>query len=144
MKPDFEHCLELKKLVPIKIDKELGKSELNEALNDLRSAKREFQAKDWKWTTTKSYYAMFHAARALLYLQGLKERRSHFCIIEGIRRLYVEKGKLPLRFVEYLEAGKSRREDATYESTYSQEIAQTYLLAAEEFISQAKKFFEEC
>ncbi|MEW5897083.1 MAG: HEPN domain-containing protein [Nanoarchaeota archaeon] len=143
MKPDFDECLKSKKLIRVETEREIASQELKEGESDLGAAKNDFGLKDWKWSTTKAYYAMFHAARALLYLKGFKERKSHACLIEGIRELYVKEGKFSLRFVEYLEAGKARREDATYELTYSEEVAATYIQAAEEFISKAKESFTD-
>ncbi len=139
MNPEFDRCLASGKLVEVEIDMELVSGELAEAENDLSSGQSDMKRGDWKWATTKSYYSMFHAAKALVYLKGFKERKSHVCLIAAVRELYVNQGLLPARFVEYLEAGKARREDATYELTYSEEIARTYLRAAEEFLMEAKK-----
>ncbi len=138
----FEECLRQKKLVETKIEISLIKNEAEEAEKDLFSAQDDFKKKDWKWATTKAYYSMFHAAKSLLYAKGFKERKSHFCLIEGIREFYIHRGLLPLRFVEYLEAGKIRREDATYELVYSEEIAQTYIHTAAEFLQEAKKIIK--
>lgn len=139
----FDSCLSAKKLIKIEIEPELIQSEMREAEKDLASAKKDYQIKDWKWATTKAYYSMFHAAKSLLYFKGFKERHSHACLIEGFKELYVKEGLLPLRFAEYLEAGKSRREDATYELVYSEEIASTYVRAAEEFVEKSKQLLAQ-
>ncbi|MCD6547591.1 MAG: HEPN domain-containing protein [Nanoarchaeota archaeon] len=136
---NFDECIKKGNIVKIKPDKELAILELKEAKYDLNSAKEDFEKEDWKWATDKAYYSMFHAARALLICKGYKEIKSHVCVIEGIRELFVKTGELDIKFLDYIEQGKKRREDAIYESNYSQHIAETYIEVAEDFIKEVKR-----
>ncbi|MCK4251789.1 HEPN domain-containing protein [candidate division WOR-3 bacterium] len=74
--------------------------ELKAAEYDSMRAKDSLQDDDPKWATIQGYYAMFHIARALIFKQGYREK-SHRCLVIAIQELYVDKGKLP---VEYLDS----------------------------------------
>ena len=93
MNQEFEQCLENKKIVPFKQGKELVKKELVIAESDLSDAKAGYQDQRFKWSTIQAYYAMFHAARALVYSKGYREK-SHYCLAVALRTLLVEEGKL--------------------------------------------------
>lgn len=133
MKLDFESCLKSGKIKRVKPDINLARLELKEAKADLKSAEKELKVRNWKWAVEKAYYSMFHAARALLLLKGLKER-SHICLLIALKELYVKTGILPRKYLEYIEVAKFRREDAIYASKYSKEIATTHIQNAKEFL----------
>ena len=81
---------------------------------------------------------MFHSARALLYCKNYRER-SHFCLGEAIRALYVEKGELNVFLVEALAEAKNLREAADYYGDYSGINAEKLLERADQFIKESKK-----
>src|SRR3989344_6585096 len=102
----------------------------------MKSAENAIGSEDFKWAIVKSYYSMFHAARALLFSLGLKERR-HFAVeivLEELNR----KGKLESRFIADFLAAMSSREDADYRYTYSKETAIAVFEAAENFLKEMK------
>ncbi len=136
---EFDECVHLGRLAKIPPNKEFAKSELKEAENDLQHAKQSLAQESWKWATDASYYAMFHAAKALLYLKGYKERHSHVCTIIALNELFVKTGVIESKFVDYINAGKRRREEAIYDSNYSEEIARKSVEIASEFLGQAGK-----
>ena len=61
---------------------------------------------------------MFHSARALFYHKNYRER-SHFCLREAIRVLYVKKGKLSAFLIETLAEAKNLREAADYYGVFN-------------------------
>ena len=137
---NVEDCLREGFLQRIKVERDLIKKELGEAMYDLDKAERALKEGDFKWSIVKSYYSMFHAARAVLFSLGLKERR-HFTIRVVLEDLSA-KGKLEGRFVSDFSAALGAREDADYRYTYTQETA-TYLLeAARDFLTRMKKLTE--
>ena len=64
--------------------------------------------------------------------------RSHFCLIEAIRVLYVNKGLLGYWLIEALRKAKRLREDADYYGEFSKENAQDLLNRAKEFLEKAQ------
>ncbi|MHA1794792.1 MAG: HEPN domain-containing protein, partial [Promethearchaeota archaeon] len=89
---------------------------------------------DFKWAIIKSYYAMFHAAKALLFSVGLKEKR-HFAVQIALEELS-KKGKLKAIHVVNFSAAMEAREDADYRYKYSKEMV-------EDIMENAKKFIKE-
>lgn len=134
---EFKKCLERDKIVKLEKSETLVAKELELAESDLSFSKDSLLSDNYKWSTIQSYYSMFHTARALLYVQGYREK-SHFCLIEAIRNLYVEKGILSFEFLEALQLGKSLRENADYYGDFSKEDAEKLMNVAVKFLEEAK------
>lgn len=95
----FNEYLEKKKIFKFPQAKSLADKELRLALNDLEEAKDRFQNKRYKYATINAYYAIFHAARALLYSKGYRER-SHYALSIAVETLFVETGVLEKTFYQ--------------------------------------------
>jgi uncharacterized protein (UPF0332 family) len=140
--PEFEKCLERGRIRKFPKAKTLVSSEIKLAGEDLQTAKGSLAEKNFKWATIQAYYSMFHTARSLLYAKGYREK-SHFCLIESIRALYVSKSLLNFKFVETLKLGKSLRENADYYGDFSREGAEEMIESADEFLKEAKKILRK-
>jgi uncharacterized protein (UPF0332 family) len=57
---------------------------------NLEDAKKQVDAGLFRWAFIAAYTSMFHAGRALLYRDGVKER-SHYCIYIYLKEKYSEK-----------------------------------------------------
>ena len=104
----------------------MAPKELKLATEDLKTARETFKDKNYKWSVIQTYYSMFHSARALLYNQGYRER-SHFCLVEAIRSLYVEKDLISTFLLEALIEAKNLREAADYYGNYNSTSTENYL-----------------
>ena len=142
MKFEFEECIKKCKIKEFSQGKSLLEKELSIAASDLTDAKEGFKREKYKWATIQTYYSMFHAARALLYVKNYREKSQH-CLIVALRTLYVEKGKIPVHFIEILQKGKALREDADYYNEWSKIGAEEMLEYAEEFLDMVKKIVGE-
>lgn len=80
---------------------------------------------------------MFHAARALLYSRGYRER-SHHCVVVGIEHLFADEGLLDMKWARALRNAMSMREEADYGSEFSVAGARTTVSNAEGFLKEAK------
>src|SRR3990167_2391327 len=98
---EYEQCLKKRKIRSFSKGREVAPRELGLAEEDLAAAKESYKDEKYKWATVQTYYSMFHSARALLYAKNLRER-SHFCLIEAVRTLYVEAGKVSVQTLEAL------------------------------------------
>ncbi len=134
---DIESCLREGFLQQIKVERDLIEKEFKEAKYDVGKAERALEEGDFKWSIVKSYYSMFHAARAVLFSRGFKERR-HFAIRVVLEDLNM-KGKLESKFISDFSAALGAREDADYRYTYSQETAAYLLSAAGDFLAKMKR-----
>ena len=141
MNQEFKQCLEKKKILPFGRGKDLVKKEISIGESDLLDAKAGFQEKRYKWTTIQAYYAMFHAARALIYHKGYREK-SHYCLSIALRALYVETGKLDAQAGRDFLNAMNLREAADYEAEFSEAGATAVISTAEKFIEKAKSLLE--
>jgi len=133
---DINECIEKRFLEKIKPAIDLVEKELREAEYDIEKAENAFEDEDYKWCIVKAYYTIFHAARALLFKIGLREKR-HFAIgivLEDLNK----QGKLEIKYINDFNAAVSSREDADYHYTYSKEIADHNLEIANEFLDRIK------
>ena len=133
----YKDCLKKGKIREFSRGKALVSKELDLALSDYDSAEESIERENYKWCTIQTYYSMFHSARALLYSNNLREK-SHVCLIEAIRTLYVNKELLGYWLVEALQKAKRLREDADYYGDFSQENAQDLLYKTKEFLEKAR------
>jgi uncharacterized protein (UPF0332 family) len=133
---EFKQCLESEKIVSFARGKNLVKKELSVAKNDLSDAKAGYKDQRYKWSTIQAYYAMFHAARALIYYRGYREK-GHYCLAVALRALFVEEGQVESQFVRDFLNAMSLREAADYETKFSMEGAKAVIASAERFIEKA-------
>ena len=80
---------------------------------------------------------MFHAARALLYSKGYREK-SHFCLRMALKNLFVNKNLLETSFLDDYDIAKDLRENADYQSEFSKENAEKLVEKAEKFLDKVK------
>ena len=136
MNPEFSKCLENKKIVPFAKGKNLVRKEVSIARSDLSDAKAGYENERYKWSTIQAYYAMFHAARALIYSQGYREK-SHYCLAIALRSLFVEANTMDAQSVRDFLNAMNLREAADYESEFSQAGAKAVIASADKFIQRA-------
>ena len=138
MSQEFNKCLQKGKITEFSPGKRLFGKELKIAEDDFLSSQKSFDEENFKWAIIQAYYSMFHSARALLYVKGFREK-SHFCLIESIRSLYVEKKILDLYLVEALLEAKNLREDADYYGDFSDTNAKKLIDRARDFLNKARE-----
>ena len=136
MNPEFKQCLENKKIITFAKGKNLVRKEISVAQSDLFDAKAGYENRRYKWSTIQAYYAMFHAARALIFSEGYREK-SHYCLAVALRALFVDKGKMDAQSVRDFLNAMNLREAADYESDFSQAGAKAVIDSAGKFIEQA-------
>lgn len=138
---DFDDCLKRSKIVRFNAAKKLAQRELKTAQEDLKAAQESLKHGNEKWATIQAYYAMFHAARALLYSEGYREK-SHYCLIAAMKALFVEAGILDIRFVDALQTAKVLRENADYSNEFSRESATVLVEKAGQFYTCAREILK--
>jgi uncharacterized protein (UPF0332 family) len=136
MNQAFRECLKNRKIISFPRGKGLIKKEMAAAEEDLIEAKDRFQNSRFKYATINAYYSIFHAARALLYSRGYRER-SHHCLSIALEALFVESGLMDNRFIRIFRNNMVLRESADYGDSFSMESASLSVLNAEEFVKMA-------
>jgi len=117
------------------IEKELAVAE-----SDLAAATGSLKQADHKWATVQGYYSIFHAARALLFARGYREK-SHRGLQAMLRGLYSD--EIPQRMFDDFREAMILRESADYGLVSSMEGAEDVLGRAEEFLKRAKALLRD-
>jgi len=138
MSQEFDQCRERGKIKQFTPGPKLVKKELRLAEEDLKTSFRSSDEGNYKWGIIQSYYSMFHSARALLYSHAYREK-SHYCLIEAIRTLFVERGKLNVMLVEAFLEAKHLREAADYYGDFSEINCKKLIQKADAFLKTAEK-----
>jgi len=71
---NLEDCIRKGYLKRMEPDRAMTEKEIKEAEYDLGRAGKAFNEKDFKWAIVKAYYSMFHAARAVMFSFGYREK----------------------------------------------------------------------
>jgi uncharacterized protein (UPF0332 family) len=137
MNQAFRECLSKRKIIPFSRVKTLANKELMAAEEDLAEARDRSCHGKYKYATINAYYSIFHAARALIYSKGYRER-SHFCLAVALEALFVDESLLASRYVRMLQDTMALREDADYSGSFSKEGASISISNAGEFIGAAR------
>jgi uncharacterized protein (UPF0332 family) len=91
-----------------------------------------------------SYSAMFHAARALLFRDGFREK-SHYCVARYLEEKYVRKGKLSKRVVDLLDRFRNLRHTDLYRLDFfvTKEEAKEAIKSAEIVVKEITQLIEK-
>lgn len=138
MNQNFKRYLDDRKIVSVSYAKNLVGKEMEAALEDLDNATFGFKHQRYKWCIIQSYYCMFHAARALIYSCGYREK-SHHCLSVALKALFVETGKMERSLADIFDSAMSLRENADYHSRFSEKRAKATIASAEKFLHKARE-----
>jgi len=134
--PGLGRLLEKRRLVRSRLGEDAIEKELKGATYDLKRARVSLAESDYKWATIEAYYSMFHAARALLYVAGYRER-SHAALLVALGELYVKAGRLAQSELDNFDNAMNLRQEADYSLSFSEESARRVADDAETFIGAA-------
>lgn len=103
-----------------------------------------FKKNSFTSSINRSYYAVFHAVRAVTALDGFDSSKNSG-VIAYINREYVKTGILGKRLSKILDAAFRLREKADYDDfvIVSRELAQKQLERAKEVIDMAEPYLQE-
>jgi uncharacterized protein (UPF0332 family) len=109
---------------------------LKRARDHLKSARDLLAADDFADSVSRSYYAVFQAARALLAVEGL-ESRKHSGVVSLFNRHFVKPGRVEKQIGAILKDAWRQREIADYSDVadFARDEAQQLLGDAETFVA---------
>nr|MBQ4455593.1 HEPN domain-containing protein [Clostridia bacterium] len=108
----------------------LSKYRFARALEDLQTAESNLHAGSYRASVNRSYYAVFHALRAITALDQF-DSAKHSGIIAFFNQHYVKTGEFDKTFSKLIDKSFRLREKADYEDFY--------IVTQEEAISQLEK-----
>ncbi len=125
-----------------KID--LAKYRLSDSHEKLESAKILFENTKYKDAISRSYYAMFSAARSLLATKSL-DSAKHSGVISLFNQYFVKEGILNKTYGKILAEAKDIREESDYGDfvIVSREEAETQIKNAELFIEEVRTIIDK-
>jgi uncharacterized protein (UPF0332 family) len=144
MKYTIEHLLRENLLARIPKSKDKAKDSIKAANEWIAESKNNIFNKSFKSAILTAYLGMFHAARAILYLDGFREK-SHFAVARYLENIYVGKGKLEVEWVEMLDYCRELRHSDQYRTSFiiTKEEANEFLDKAEKFVKRLENLLNE-
>lgn len=108
---------------------------LKQAKERLKAAEVLLDSKNYSDSLSRSYYAMFHATRALLATKSL-DSRKHSGVIALFNQHFVKEGIVDSNMGRLIAEAKGVREESDYGDyvTFTKEDARTQLDNAKEFV----------
>ncbi|MBO4914784.1 MAG: HEPN domain-containing protein [Oscillospiraceae bacterium] len=122
---------------------DLSKYRLETAKDDLATAKKNFEDARYRASVNRSYYAIFHALRALTALDQF-DSGKHSGIIAYVNQHYVKEGIFDKSFSKLIDSAYRLREKADYEDFYivAIEDARKQIEKAETVIEAVEKYVQ--
>ena len=123
---------------------DLSKYRLQSAEENLVASKTLLNAEQYKSSVNRSYYALFHALRAVTALDGF-DSSKHSGIIAFFNRTYVKEGIFDKSLSKYIDVSFRLREKADYQDfvVITKEQAEEQYNKAEQLICVVKPYLEE-
>jgi uncharacterized protein (UPF0332 family) len=138
----FKDCIEKGLLKKLPASEDNAIRSINKAESWLKEAEKSFQGEAYDSSVLSSYLAMFHSARAILFLDGYREK-SHACVARYLEEQYVNKKKLEKKWVELLDHHREIRHNDQYDLSFysSDEEAKEAFESAGQFLQRMKHLF---
>ncbi|MEW6041203.1 MAG: HEPN domain-containing protein [Elusimicrobiota bacterium] len=119
------------------------KAFLDKAESKIRTARLDFEGKQYDDAVSRAYYAVFNAMAAVLTIKGLAFS-SHGQAIGAFNREFIKKCVFPEEFTGFIQALFEDRQASDYDPIpeINKEMAQTHIKNAETIVSAIKNFIE--
>ena len=139
MNPKLNKIIEKRLLKKIQPTKLISKKSLKQAEFFLDESEDLIEIKKHEISTLSLYNAFFHTARALLFLDGIKER-SHYAVARYIEEHYVKTNNLSTKLLSALDSIRDVRHEIQYSLTMDLDYdINEYFNLCQEFINKVKK-----
>jgi len=110
----------------------------------LKEAENNLESGSLRSCILTSYLAMFHAARAILFADGFREK-SHFAVARYLEEVYAGKGVLEGEWVSLLDHYREMRHDDQYSTSFhvTEGEAGNAVRSARDFLERMKKLLTQ-
>lgn len=124
--------------------KALSNARLQNSEECLLAAKQLCELGNYKSAANRSYYAIFHAMRAVLAFDEI-DMKHHSGIISEFRRLYIKTGIFSAELSKIISELFDVRTDSDYDDFFiiSKEDVKAQIVSAEAFVLAIKKYLVE-
>ena len=97
--------------------KDYAKYRIERAKEDMRAARLLYESENYRVANNRAYYAMFHAMRAVLVLDGF-DSSKHSGIISEFRRRYIKEGIFPAEVSKMIGSAFTVRNASDYDDMF--------------------------
>ena len=121
----------------------LSRVRLAHAAQCLTSAKALLAAEDFKGAANRAYYAVFHAMRSVLALDGI-DRKHHSGIITEFRRLYIKTDIFQSELSDIIQMQSEYRTSSDYDDFFvisKQEVSEQ-IDSADHFLAEITAYLK--
>ena len=117
---------------------------LEKAKEDLVRSKREFEISDYKLTLNRSYYAIFHAIRAVNTLDGF-DSSKHSVVIAHFNQFHVKTEEFPSDISKKIANAMNIRQLSDYDDFYiaSKKVAEEQVQVAEDILNLVEQYLNK-
>ncbi len=123
---------------------DLAKYRLEKAKEDLNRARRELEVSDYKLALNRSYYAIFHALRAVNTLDGF-DSSKHSGVIAHFNQYHVKNNDFPSDVSKKIAAAMNVRQASDYDDFFiaSKKEAEKQVGVANEIVALVESYLNE-
>ena len=139
----YQDCFKRGLLQIVPPSKDKGMRSIEKAIEWITESEKNLTAAAFGSCISSSYMAMFHASRALLFRDGVREK-SHYCIARYLDK-YVEQDLLEEEWVFLLDRIRDVRHKDQYAlmQCATEEEAQAAYKAAHRFLQRMRQLFDK-
>lgn len=140
---NYNDCMREGLLRKIPPSKDKATQSLKKAQEWLKEAENSLKGNAYSSSILASYMVMFHAARAILFFDGFREK-NHACVARYLEEKYVKTGKLDKKWVELLDHSREIRHNNQYDLSFfsTKEEAENALRSANDFLATIDSLFK--
>ncbi len=142
---NLEECFEKRLLRSARPDRLKSKKAIEMAERAMTQAEKLMGHDFYEQAVLYSYTAMFQGARAILFKDGIFEK-SHYCVIEYLKRTYVQSGKLDQSHIHWLDTYRIERHETLYgleKLDIRENDASAAISSAKNFLVAIRRLIEE-
>ena len=124
--------------------RDLALYRLEKAKSDLNASKKTLELEMYNTAANRSYYAIFHAARAVLALNG-EDYKKHSGVISNFQKNYIKTGVLEKNLSNIIKLAFDIRNECDYEDFYiiSRDDVIRQVTEAEIFLSHIEEYLNK-
>lgn len=124
--------------------KSLSQARINHSTECLAAAEHLLASEDYKSAANRSYYAIFHAMRAVLAFDEI-DMKHHSGIISEFRRIYIKSGIFDMKLSQIISVLFDIRTDSDYDDFFiiSKEEVDEQIKNAQFFVSTIKAYLDK-
>lgn len=121
--------------------KALSEAKFDHAKECLDAAKSLLASSNYKSAANRSYYAIFHAMRAVLAFDGI-DMKHHSGVISEFRKLYIKTNIFDIKLSQIISVLFDIRTESNYDDFFiiSKSEVQEQIENAEYFLTEIEKF----